>query len=73
MQFVWLTLGFHQPDEDDYGYASKDAMDIYNKIMDKYVNTPADSRSVKTAHHRSSDISGTKVCYLIKNTDLIDN
>ncbi|XP_050055808.1 protein SPT2 homolog [Aphis gossypii] len=52
--------GFNQPDEDDYGYVSKDAMAIYNNIMNKYVNTPADTRSVKTANHRSHDISGTK-------------
>ncbi|XP_026805595.1 protein SPT2 homolog [Rhopalosiphum maidis] len=52
--------GFNQPDEDDYGYVSKDAMAIYNNIMNKYVNTPADTRNVKTANHRSHDISGTK-------------
>ncbi|XP_025423984.1 protein SPT2 homolog [Sipha flava] len=52
--------GFHQPDEDDYGYVSKDAMDIYNNIINKYVNTPADSRSSKTVNHKSHDISGTK-------------
>lgn len=52
--------GFNQPDEDDYGYVSKDAMAIYNNIMNKYVNTPADTRSAKTANHRSHDISGTK-------------
>ncbi|XP_060874732.1 protein SPT2 homolog isoform X1 [Metopolophium dirhodum] len=52
--------GFNQPDEDDYGYVSKDAMAIYNNIMNKYVNTPADSRNVKTPNHRSHDISGTK-------------
>ncbi|XP_015368161.1 PREDICTED: protein SPT2 homolog [Diuraphis noxia] len=52
--------GFNQPDEDDYGYVSKDAMAIYNNIMNKYVNTPADSRSTKTPNHRSHDISGTK-------------
>ncbi|XP_022169243.1 protein SPT2 homolog [Myzus persicae] len=52
--------GFNQPDEDDYGYVSKDAMAIYNNIMNKYVNTPADSRNVKTPNHRSQDISGTK-------------
>uniref|UniRef100_A0A2H8THU8 Protein SPT2 homolog n=1 Tax=Melanaphis sacchari TaxID=742174 RepID=A0A2H8THU8_9HEMI len=52
--------GYNQPDEDDYGYVSKDAMDIYNNIMKKYVNTPADSRNAKTANHRSHDISGTK-------------
>lgn len=62
-----MISGYTQPDEDDYGYVSKDAMDIYNKLVDKYVNTPSDSKSVKTTNHRSHDISGTKVCYLIKN------
>ncbi|XP_050533041.1 protein SPT2 homolog [Daktulosphaira vitifoliae] len=52
--------GHQQPDEDDYGYVSKDAMDIYNNIINKYVNTPADSRSCKVTSNKSSDISGTK-------------
>lgn len=61
-----LFIGFNQPDEDDYGYVSKDAMAIYNNIMNKYVNTPADSRNTKTPNHRSHDISGTKVCNLAR-------
>lgn len=60
--FCQLPTEFQQPDEDDYGYASKDAMDIYNKIMNKYVNTPAESRNATISHHRSSDIIGAKVC-----------
>lgn len=60
-----MNIGFNQPDEDDYGYASKDAMEIYNKIMNKYVNTPADTRHVKVSNHTRSDISGTKVSYLL--------
>lgn len=66
-----LIIGFNQPDEDDYGYVSKDAMAIYNNIMNKYVNTPADTRSVKTANHRSHDISGTKVCNLAWDISII--
>lgn len=62
-----FDTGFHQPDEDDYGYVSKDAMDIYNNIINKYVNTPADSRSSKTVNNRSHDISGTKVSILYFN------
>lgn len=65
----WLIIGFNQPDEDDYGYVSKDAMAIYNNIMNKYVNTPADSRNVKTPNHRSHDISGTKVCNLPRDNN----
>lgn len=64
---VLLIIGCHQPDEDDYGYVSKDAMDIYNNIVNKYVNTPADSRNAKAVNHRSHDISGTKVCCLFKH------
>lgn len=62
--YTLFAKGFNQPDEDDYGYVSKDAMDIYNNIMNKYVNTPADTRSAKTINHRSHDISGTKVSVL---------
>lgn len=40
-------------------------MAIYNNIMNKYVNTPADTRSSKTVNHRSQDISGTKVIHQI--------
>jgi len=46
-------------------------MAIYNNIMNKYVNTPADSRNVKTANHRNYDISGTKVCNLIEDKNTI--
>lgn len=69
--FNLLIIGFNQPDEDDYGYVSKDAMAIYNNIMNKYVNTPADSRNVKTPNHRSHDISGTKVCNLARDKNKI--
>lgn len=47
-------------------------MDIYNKIMNKYVNTPADTRNTKPANHRSHDISGTKVSYIIKDKNIIN-
>lgn len=63
--YIYLITGFHQPDEDDYGYASKDAMDIYNNIMNKYVNTPTETKSTKTINNRSYDISGTKVCCVV--------
>lgn len=39
--------------------------------MNKYVNTPADTRSAKTANHRSHDISGTKVCNLTLDKNII--
>lgn len=66
-----MIIGFNQPDEDDYGYVSKDAMAIYNNIMNKYVNTPSETKNTKVANHRSHDISGTKVSYIVKNKIVI--
>jgi len=66
-----LITGFNQPDEDDYGYVSKDAMAIYNNIMNKYVNTPADTRNTKVVNNKSIDISEAKVSnYLIKGVKI---
>lgn len=58
----YLDLGSLQPDEDDYGYVSKDAEDLYNKLINKYNSMPAEeSVFKKTTTKSSQDILNTKV------------
>lgn len=55
-------LGSLQPDEDDYGYVSKDAEELYNRLIDKYKCGPCENSSkTKTSIKTVKDISTTKV------------
>ncbi|XP_065202237.1 protein SPT2 homolog [Planococcus citri] len=50
-----------QPDEDDYGYVSKDAEDLYNKLINKYNNMPPEeSKFSKSSSKCSKDVLSTK-------------
>lgn len=41
---AYTLQGPEQPDEDDYGYVSQEASQLYKKLMDKYKATPEESR-----------------------------
>ncbi|KAF4520775.1 hypothetical protein B566_EDAN011426 [Ephemera danica] len=53
-----------QPDEDDYGYTSKEASSFYEQLMNKYQNTPHEqdkfSKKQKTSVKSVSQINDTK-------------
>lgn len=63
---VFFRLGPLQPDEDDYGYVSKDAEELYNKLINKYNSIPSEESSIKKTTCKSSqEISSTKVSLLM--------
>lgn len=41
---AYTLQGPEQPDEDDYGYVSQEASQLYKKLMDKYKSTPEEKR-----------------------------
>lgn len=60
-----LIIEFNQPDEDDYGYVSTYAANVYENIMDKYRDTPVNTKSVKVVNNKTinhNDHSNIKVC-----------
>ena len=64
--FSWSSTGAYQPDEDDYGYESKTATDMYSKLLQQYEKMPdkdyLSQKKKKAAHaDRSLDLAATKV------------
>ena len=57
--------GAYQPDEDDYGYESKTATDMYSKLLQQYEKMPdkdyLKQKKKKVGPERSLDLAATKV------------
>lgn len=62
---IFCQTGPDQPDEDDYGYTSKEASEYYTKLMNKYSNAPAEdpkfSKKQKTTVKSVKQMTETKV------------
>lgn len=62
------SVGPIQPDEDDYGYTSKEASAYYNTLMDKLMNTPDDpkfTKKLKTTVKNADQMKEAKVRTII--------
>ena len=63
----WAAAGAYQPDEDDYGYESKTATDMYSKLLQQYEKMPdkeyLKQKKKKDLADRSLDLAATKVSY----------
>lgn len=58
---AYTLQGPEQPDEDDYGYVSQEASQLYKKLMDKYKSVPEDDKRFSKSRPQSKhDLSGTK-------------
>ncbi|KAJ6638305.1 Protein SPT2 like [Pseudolycoriella hygida] len=56
-----ITLqGPEQPDEDDYGYTSTEASQLYRNLMDKYKKVPEEKKFSDRAPAKKTDLLGTK-------------
>ncbi|XP_018406120.1 PREDICTED: protein SPT2 homolog isoform X2 [Cyphomyrmex costatus] len=52
--------GPSQPDEDDYGYESQAASELYNQLMNKYNSLPPEKPLFSTSERTVKDIASTK-------------
>ncbi|XP_022900928.2 protein SPT2 homolog [Onthophagus taurus] len=53
-------VGPSQPDEDDYGYVSKESEALYNKMMEKYNKMPEEDKFAMGKRKVSTNLSNTK-------------
>lgn len=54
--------GPSQPDEDDYGYVSQEAVALYDQFMNKYNKLPPEKPIFSNTEKRTvNDIASTKV------------
>ena len=54
-------VGIDQPDEDDYGYVSHEASELYKKLLDKYSSKTDIDPSTKYKMKTKSELNNAKV------------
>lgn len=62
-----IVAGRSQPDEDDYGYVSQAASELYDRFMDKYSKEPEESTFSNSEKRTIKDIALTKVQISMQN------